>query len=43
MFAAFNRKGRTKHKAMTLPADEVIMRCLMHELAKDFRRIRHYG
>lgn len=36
-------KGRTKHKRMTLSADEFIRRFLLHVLPTGFHRIRHYG
>ena len=44
-----HRKPRTKgqqtptYGAMTLPADQFIMRYLMHVLPKGFHRIRHFG
>jgi hypothetical protein len=39
----YRNKGRTRHKAMTLDADEFIRRFLIHVLPRGFRRIRHYG
>ena len=36
-------KGRTRHKTMTLAADEFMRRCLLHVLPGGFHRIRHYG
>ncbi len=39
----YRAKGRTKHKAMTLDAQEFIRRFLLHVLPGGFHRIRHYG
>ena len=39
----YRAKGRTRHKAMTLAADEFMRRFLMHVLPGGFHRIRHYG
>lgn len=39
----YRAKGRTKHKRMTLSADEFIRRFLLHVLPTGFHRIRHYG
>jgi len=39
----YRDKGRTRHKAMTLDADEFIRRFLIHVLPRGFHRIRHYG
>jgi len=36
-------KGRTRHKTMTLAADEFMRRFLLHVLPGGFHRIRHYG
>jgi hypothetical protein len=36
-------KGKTRHKTMTLDADEFIRRFLLHVLPGGFHRIRHYG
>jgi Putative transposase len=36
-------KGRTRHKTMTLNADEFMRRFLLHVLPSGFHRIRHYG
>lgn len=36
-------KGRTRHKTMTLSADEFMRRFLLHVLPGNFHRIRHYG
>jgi hypothetical protein len=36
-------KGRTRHKAMTLAADEFMRRFLLLVLPTGFHRIRHYG
>ena len=35
-------KGKTRHKIMTLTADEFIRRFLLHVLPSGFHRIRHY-
>ena len=39
----YRAKGRTRHKNMTLDADEFIRRFLIHVLPRGFHRIRHYG
>jgi len=39
----YRAKGRTRHKTMTLEADEFIRRFLIHVLPHGFHRIRHYG
>ena len=39
----YRRKGRDRHKVMTLPAHEFIRRFLIHVLPSGFHRIRHYG
>jgi len=39
----YRAKGRTRHKTMTLGADEFIRRFLLHVLPNGFHRIRHYG
>jgi Putative transposase/Transposase zinc-binding domain len=39
----YRAKGRTRHKAMTLDADEFMRRFLLHVLPSGFHRIRHYG
>jgi hypothetical protein len=39
----YRDKGRTRHKTMTLDADEFIRRFLIHVLPRGFHRIRHYG
>jgi hypothetical protein len=36
-------KGKTRHKTMTLGADEFMRRFLLHVLPGGFHRIRHYG
>ena len=36
-------KGKTRHKTMTLSADEFMRRFLLHVLPGGFHRIRHYG
>ena len=36
-------KGMTRHKTMTLGADEFMRRFLLHVLPGGFHRIRHYG
>jgi Putative transposase/Transposase zinc-binding domain len=36
-------KGKTRHKTMTLGADEFMRRFLLHVLTGGFHRIRHYG
>jgi hypothetical protein len=39
----YRAKGRTRHKTMTLTADEFMRRFLLHVLPNGFHRIRHYG
>lgn len=39
----YRAKGRTRHKTMTLAADEFMRRFLLHSLPNGFHRIRHYG
>ena len=39
----YRAKGKTRHKTMTLGADEFIRRFLLHVLPGRFHRIRHYG
>jgi hypothetical protein len=39
----YRAKGRTRHKTMTLPADEFMRRFRLHVLPGGFHRIRHYG
>ena len=39
----YRTKGDTRHKLMTLDADEFIRRFLIHVLPDGFHRIRHYG
>ena len=39
----YRAKGRTRHKTMTLGAEEFIRRFLLHVLPGGFHRIRHYG
>jgi len=39
----YRAKGRTRHKTMTLGADEFMRRFLLHILPSGFHRIRHYG
>ena len=39
----YRAKGRTRHKSMTLAADEFIRRFRIHVLPSGFHRIRHYG
>ncbi len=39
----YRAKGRTRHKTMTLTADEFMRRFLLHVLPHGFHRIRHYG
>jgi hypothetical protein len=39
----YRAKGRTRHKTMTLGADEFMRRFLLHVLPTGFHRIRHYG
>ena len=39
----YRAKGRTRHKTMTLAAEEFMRRFLLHVLPGGFHRIRHYG
>ena len=39
----YRLKGPTRHKVMTLAADEFVRRFLLHVLPCGFHRIRHYG
>jgi hypothetical protein len=39
----YRAKGSTRHKTMTLSADEFMRRFLLHVLPGGFHRIRHYG
>jgi hypothetical protein len=39
----YRAKGHTRHKAMTLGADEFMRRFLLHTLPRGLHRIRHYG
>ena len=39
----YRAKGRTRHKTMTLAADEFMRRFLLHVIPTGFHRIRHYG
>ena len=39
----YRAKGKTRHKTMTLSADEFMRRFLLHVLPGGFHRIRHYG
>jgi hypothetical protein len=39
----YRAKGRTRHKTMTLGAEEFMRRFLLHVLPGGFHRIRHYG
>jgi hypothetical protein len=39
----YRAKGHTRHKTMTLSADEFMRRFLLHGLPGGFHRIRHYG
>ena len=39
----YRAKGSTRHKTMTLAADEFMRRFLLHVLPGGFHRIRHYG
>jgi hypothetical protein len=39
----YRAKGRTRHKTMTLDADEFMRRFLLHVLPSGLHRIRHYG
>jgi hypothetical protein len=39
----YRDKGKTRHKTMTLSADEFMRRFLLHVLPGGFHRIRHFG
>ncbi len=39
----YRAKGRTRHKTMTLTAEEFMRRFLLHVLPAGFHRLRHYG
>jgi hypothetical protein len=39
----YRETGTTRHKTMTLKADEFMRRFLLHVLPSGFHRIRHYG
>jgi hypothetical protein len=39
----YRAKARTRHKTMTLAAEEFMRRFLLHVLPRGFHRIRHYG
>ena len=39
----YRAKGKTRHKTMTLSAQEFMRRFLLHVLPGGFHRIRHYG
>jgi hypothetical protein len=39
----YRKTGTTRHKTMTLKADEFMRRFLLHVLPSGFHRIRHYG
>ena len=39
----YRAKGRTRHKTMTLSAEEFMRRFLLHVLPSGLHRIRHYG
>ena len=39
----YRANGHTRHKTMTLSADEFMWRFLLHVLPSGFHRIRHYG
>jgi predicted RNA-binding Zn-ribbon protein involved in translation (DUF1610 family) len=39
----YRAKGQTRHKTMTLDADEFMRRFLLHVLPSGFHRIRYYG
>jgi len=39
----YRAKGHTRHKVMTLSANEFMRRFLLHVLPTGFHRIRHYG
>ena len=39
----YRASGKTRHKTMTLGADEFMRRFLLHVLPGGFHRIRHYG
>jgi hypothetical protein len=39
----YRAQGRTRHKSMTLTAEEFMRRFLLHVLPAGFHRLRHYG
>jgi hypothetical protein len=39
----YRAEGRTRHKSMTLTAEEFMRRFLLHVLPRGFHRLRHYG
>ena len=39
----YRAQGRTRHKTMTLDAEEFMRRFLLHVLPAGFHRLRHYG
>jgi hypothetical protein len=39
----YRATGRTRHKTMTLAAEEFMRRFLLHVLPAGFHRLRHYG
>ena len=39
----YRAEGRTRHKTMTLTAEEFMRRFLLHVLPVGFHRLRHYG
>ncbi len=39
----YRAEGRTRHKTMTLTAEEFMRRFLLHVLPTGFHRLRHYG
>ncbi len=39
----YRAEGRTRHKSMTLAAEEFMRRFLLHVLPRGFHRLRHYG
>jgi hypothetical protein len=39
----YRAEGRTRHKTMTLTAEEFMRRFLLHVLPAGFHRLRHYG
>ena len=39
----YREQGRTRHKTMTLTAEEFMRRFLLHVLPAGFHRLRHYG